>query len=80
MVQLLSSHRNRVAAWLKLVHMYAAAGGQPLKRAPAWLNRPCGVAFGFGNRLVSWSNSTAATQGAQQGHTDSVYITQVVHD
>lgn len=26
-------------------------------RAPAWLKRPAGVAFGFGGRLVSFANT-----------------------
>ncbi len=30
-----------------------------LKHTPNWLCRPCGVAFGFGGRLVSFSNDAA---------------------
>jgi hypothetical protein len=29
---------------------------QPLRKAPQWMKRPCGVSFGFGGRLVSFAN------------------------
>jgi hypothetical protein len=30
----------------------------PLKKAPAWLKRPCGATFGFSGKLVSFANQT----------------------
>ena len=45
----------------------------PLKRAPAWLKRPAGVAFGFGNRLVSFKN--VGRQGQSGEHVDAGLVT-----
>ncbi|XP_057523798.1 protein transport protein SEC31 homolog B isoform X2 [Amaranthus tricolor] len=51
---------------------FAAA---PLK-APKWYNRPVGVSFGFGGKLVSF-HSKAASAGASGG-TSEVYVHNVV--
>ena len=45
----------------------------PLKRAPAWLKRPAGAAFGFGNRLVSFKN--VGRQGHAGEHIDTGVVT-----
>ncbi|KAL3153542.1 hypothetical protein ABBQ38_011870 [Trebouxia sp. C0009 RCD-2024] len=45
----------------------------PLKRAPAWLKRPAGAAFGFGNRLVSFKN--VGRQGQAGEHFDTGVVT-----
>jgi protein transport protein SEC31 len=37
---------------------------RPLRRAPAWMSRPCSVAWGFGGTLASVSNSKAAGAAA----------------
>lgn len=44
-----------------------------MKRAPAWLKRPAGVAFGFGNRLVSFKNTSR--QGQAGEHVDAGIVT-----
>lgn len=44
-----------------------------MKRAPAWLKRPAGVAFGFGNRLVSFKN--ISRQGQAGEHVDAGIVT-----
>ncbi|KAH8233407.1 hypothetical protein KR026_007815 [Drosophila bipectinata] len=41
-----------------------------LTRAPKWMKRPCGVAFGFGGKLVSFDN-TSKTVKVQQLTTES---------
>mmetsp|Transcript_24380 Transcript_24380/g.43410 ORF Transcript_24380/g.43410 Transcript_24380/m.43410 type:complete len:1160 (-) Transcript_24380:43-3522(-) len=54
---------------------------KPLAKAPKWLARPCGVAFGFGGRLVSFSNqqhTDPATGGMLSRCT--ITATQVVTD
>ena len=57
------------------------------KRAPSWMGRPCGAAFGFGGRVISFSKSQqapAGNQGQQQGTTaakgSTVRITSVPGD
>ncbi|KAL0027638.1 hypothetical protein WJX79_004520 [Trebouxia sp. C0005] len=50
-----------------------AGPATPLKRAPAWLKRPAGVAFGFGNRLVSFKN--ISRQGQAGEHVDAGIVT-----
>ena len=49
----------------------------PLKRAPAWLKRPAGVAFGFGNRLVSFKNAARQGHGGEQIDRGIVCLSQV---
>ena len=54
--------------------MFTVAGpATPLKRAPAWLKRPAGAAFGFGNRLVSFKN--VGRQGHVGEHIDTGVVT-----
>ena len=50
-----------------------AGPATPLKRAPAWLKRPAGVAFGFGGRLVSFKNTPR--QGHAGEHVDAGIVT-----
>ena len=55
----------------------AAAGpAMPLKRAPAWLKRPAGVAFGFGNRLVSFKNAARQGHGGEHIETGVISLSQ----
>lgn len=51
------------------VHLLFSTAGeaQPLKKAPQWMKRPCGVSFGFGGRLVSFANHKTATVDAHGG-------------
>lgn len=60
---------------LQLSTPVSAATGPatPLKRAPAWLKRPAGAAFGFGNRLVSFKN--VGRQGHAGEHIDTGVVT-----
>ena len=41
-----------------------------LKKAPKWLERPCGAAFGFGGKIVSFKNSKTAVD--KQGEKSQV--------
>eukprot|EP00798_Chlamydomonas_sp_ICE-L_P021383 gene21383-28331_t len=44
-----------------------AGDSAPLKKVPAWMRRPAGVAFGFGGKLVSFANQqTQVTDGTGQ--------------
>eukprot|EP00798_Chlamydomonas_sp_ICE-L_P017883 gene17883-24274_t len=46
-----------------------AGDSVPLKKAPAWMNRTAGAAFGFGGKLVSFANQkTQVTDGTGQVH------------
>ena len=73
------SATRTVATHVSLFHATSCAAGstQPLKKAPAWLKRPAGVAFGFGNRLVSFSNTMQQSQDGQMAGVGSVTIQQV---
>ncbi|XP_039502333.1 protein transport protein Sec31A [Drosophila santomea] len=44
-----------------------------LAHAPKWMKRPCGVAFGFGGKLVSF-NGTSKTVKVQQLTTESALV------
>ena len=68
-----------VAAHYLLFHAIKCPAGstQPLKKAPAWLKRPAGVAFGFGNRLVSFSNTMQQGQDGQMVGAGTITIQQV---
>lgn len=37
------------------------------KRAPKWMGRPCGAAFGFGGKVISFSKAQAAPGGSSSG-------------
>ena len=39
---------------------------QPLRKAPAWMRRPCGATFGFGGKLVSSSSWVVGTVPLEQ--------------
>ncbi|KAF5834001.1 SEC31A protein [Dunaliella salina] len=41
------------------VTQHVIGEAQPLGKAPNWMKRPCGVSFGFGGRLVSFTNQKA---------------------
>ena len=56
-----------------VILMWAAGPATPLKRAPAWLKRPSGVAFGFGGRLVSFKNTPR--QGHAGEHVEAGIVT-----
>lgn len=55
----------------------AAGPATPLKRAPAWLKRPAGVAFGFGNRLVSFKNVSRPGHAGEHADTGIVSLSHV---
>ena len=48
-----------------------------LPKAPRWLERPCGVSFGFGGKLVSFSN--IQNDGTQSRHSN-IHLTKFVVD
>ncbi|GIL46865.1 hypothetical protein Vafri_3734 [Volvox africanus] len=55
----------------------------PLKKAPAWMRRPVGATFGFGGRLVSFTNNRsqhtdAATGAVRLQDTGILSVKQVV--
>jgi protein transport protein SEC31 len=54
------------------------------KRAPKWMGRPCGVAFGFGGKFVSFNKAPAQPQqqqGAEQpGNSSTVSISSIPGD
>lgn len=54
----------------------------PLRKAPAWMKRPCGAAFGFGGKLVSFVNQRqqVSDSSGQVRFLDNgvVNITQIV--
>ena len=58
-------------------HSVDTGPATPLKRAPAWLKRPAGVAFGFGNRLVSFKNVGRQGQGGEHVDTGLVTVSHV---
>eukprot|EP01135_Chromosphaera_perkinsii_P003316 Nk52_evm16s240 gene=Nk52_evmTU16s240 len=39
-----------------------AGGATPLKKAPKWLCRPCGVSFGFGGKVVSFGKGSSSVR------------------
>ncbi|XP_021915542.1 protein transport protein Sec31A isoform X3 [Zootermopsis nevadensis] len=47
-----------------------------LRKPPKWLRRPVGVSFGFGGKLVSFTNE--AIRAGQTGVMHAVYVSQVV--
>jgi len=49
-----------------------SGAAKPLKRAPHWMRRPCGVAFGFGGRLVSFSHTKQQVTDPQTGQVRAV--------
>ena len=51
-----------------------AAPAQVMKQAPAWLKRPCSVAFGFGGILASFCNSNTVAM-SQARHTRCLQTT-----
>lgn len=58
-----------------------AGDSVPLKKAPAWMKRPCGATFGFGGKLVSFTNPdhAAAEAGAPKKSSVSIIrLSQVV--
>lgn len=58
--------------------MHRATGpAQPLKRAPGWLKRPVGATFGFGGKLVAFSNSARQLQTGEVVETGQISISQV---
>ncbi|KAF6262154.1 hypothetical protein COO60DRAFT_1470516 [Scenedesmus sp. NREL 46B-D3] len=61
----------------------AAGDVKPLKQPPAWLKRPSGVCFGFGGRVVSFSNVKQQVTDPMTGQvrpvdSGAITITQVV--
>ena len=48
----------------------APAASFSLKKAPKWLERPCGAAFGFGGKIVSFKNNKIAVD--KQGEKSQV--------
>jgi protein transport protein SEC31 len=46
-------------------------------KAPAWLQRPCGAAFGFGGKLVQFSNSKRQLPTGETATSGSITISQV---
>ena len=70
------------------VQFYSLSGARSRKgRAPAWLRRPVGASFGFGGKLVSFTNqapvidpSFAADPKKSAGVKFRMKITQVVED
>lgn len=74
------------APWPPLESMMrsmCAGDVKPLKKPPTWLRRPSGACFGFGGRLVSFSNHTQQLTDPMTGQvrpveTGTVNITQVV--
>ena len=46
-------------------------------KAPAWLQRPCGAAFGFGGKLVQFTNTKRQLPTGETATTGTVTISQV---
>ena len=46
-------------------------------KAPAWLQRPCGAAFGFGGKLVQFTNTKRQLPTGETATAGSITISQV---
>ncbi|KAG1669386.1 hypothetical protein FOA52_004037 [Chlamydomonas sp. UWO 241] len=56
-----------------------AGDAVPLKKAPAWMKRPAGASFGFGGKLVAFSNArTAGLEGVPLARPATVSVSQLV--
>ncbi|CAD7701117.1 unnamed protein product [Ostreobium quekettii] len=60
-----------------------AGGPAPLKLAPVWMRRPCGVSFGFGGKLVSFSHPEVQVADPTTGQPmkvqkDQISVKQVI--
>lgn len=51
-----------------------------LKHTPGWLQRPCGVAFGFGGKLVSFAKSKDPKNATRNIHLTSVVTEKEILD
>jgi protein transport protein SEC31 len=51
-----------------------SGGPAPMQRAPAWMRRPCGAAFGFGGRLVTFGARREDGSVAGPGQVDVRHV------
>ena len=60
-----------IHSWSPRCSRWLVCAAQAVKQAPAWLKRPCSVAFGFGGILASFCNSNTVSMS-------QVWLTQLL--